>query len=335
MTLTRRRFVQGAGAASLGLLAGCGRPTFRGQPEHVAHIGFLANLPAPSGTDPGYETFKQALAEQGWREGNNLRIEWRFTEGHFERLPDLAADLARLPVDLIVTRTSVEARAAKAVTPSIPIIFAVGGDVVGIGLVDSLAHPGGNVTGLTNMAPDLAGKRLELLKGAVPQISRVGAIWNGVDSSMGREYREATVAAEALGIELQSFPIRAPNELAAAFDTARSTGVDAFLIISDAILVIRNRSQIVELAARSRLPTMSGDTAFAREGGFTSYGPSGVWLWERTAAYVDRILKGATPADLPVERPMRFDFAINLKTAQALGVSIPQHVLLQATEIIQ
>jgi putative tryptophan/tyrosine transport system substrate-binding protein len=341
ITLSRRRFVRGAGAVGLGLVAGCGRLPFNGAPQtrpaqgaKVARVGFLASFGSAFGSSPNVESLRAGLREHGWVEGQNLTMEWRFADGDFARLSDLAAELVQVPVDVIVTVTGVEARAARTVTGSIPIVFASAGDVLATETVASLARPGANLTGLTNIAPELSGKRLELLKEAVPRTARVGAIWNAVDQSMTLEYGETKIAADALGIEVQPFSVRDEDQVVAALEGAATGGLDGLVVISD-IFISRYRSRIVELAARGGLPTISGDPEYAAAGGLMSYGPNRAEMYRRAATFVDKILRGAKPADLPVERPMRFNFVINLQTAQALGLTIPQHVLLQATEVIQ
>jgi putative ABC transport system substrate-binding protein len=219
-------------------------------------------------------------------------------------------------------------------TRTIPIVLASHADPVGTKLVDSFAHPGSNVTGVSEMAPQLAGKRVQLLKQAVPAVARVGAIWNAGDPAMAREYGESLVGAEAEGIELQNLSVRTPDDLNRAYQAAIEGRLDGIVVILDG-MITRSRDRLVELSTRSGLPTISGDPGFAAAGGLMAYGPDFERQAQRAAYYVDRILKGTKPADLPVEQPMLFDFIINLKTAQALGLTIPQHVLLQATEVIQ
>ncbi len=333
---SRREFARG-GVVLLGgaLLARCGRLPFQAQPSRkVPKIGFLSGgAPGPSAAL--VDAFQEGLRDLGYVEGQTIISEYRYAEGQAGRLPDLAAELVDLPVDLIVTAGGEPAaRAAKGRTSTIPIVMAVSNDPVGTGLVASIAHPGANVTGLSNIGPELAGKRLQLLKEAYPSASRVAAIWNSVDGGMALEYGETLVGAEVLGIEVQSLAVREPGDLERVFGALSSSGIDALVVIADGF-TIGNRAQLVELAAKSQLPTISGDRAYAAAGGLMSYGPSYPEMYRRAAYYVDRILKGAKPTDLPVEQPMRFDFAINLRTAQALGLTIPQHVLLQATEVIR
>lgn len=330
---TRREFMQAARLGGLALLAACGKLPGQGQATpKVYRVGYLSPLSAPAEA-PRYAAFQKALRELGWVEGQNFVVDIRWAEGQSDRLPGLAAELAQLHPDVIVTSSDPGIKAMKGATSTIPVVFSAHGDPVGTQAVASLAHPGGNVTGVTEMAPELAGKRLELLKQAVPTVARAGAIWNLSDQAMAREYGETLVAAESLGIELQNLGVRTPEELDGAYQTAIAGRMDGAVVLLDP-LVVRSRDRLVELSTRSRVPTISGDAVFAAAGGLMSYGPSLIRQVERAAYFVDRILKGTEPADLPVERPMLFDFVINLKTAQALGLTIPQHVQLQATEAI-
>jgi putative ABC transport system substrate-binding protein len=328
--VSRRRFMAGAGAAALGLLAGCGRWPGQAQQSSakVYRIGYLSVL-SLAVTRPRIDALRQALGELSWIEGQNFTFERRLAEGQAERLPDLAAELVRLQPDVVVVTGELATRAMSNATNTIPIVFASHADPVGTKLVDSFAHPGGNVTGVSEMAPELAGKRLELLKEAVPMVARVGAIFNAGDPAMVREYGETLVGADSAGIELVSLGVRTPEDLDRAYQTAVEGRLDGIVVILDP-MISRSRDRLVDLSTRSGLPTISGDTEFAVAGGLMAYGPNLVRQTQRAAYYIDRILKGAKPADLPVERPMTFDFMINLKTAQALGLTIPP-----ATEVIQ
>jgi putative tryptophan/tyrosine transport system substrate-binding protein len=326
--------MRGAGAAGLGLLTGCGRlPGQAQQPAKVYRVGYLSPQ-SLAVTRPRFEALQQGLRELGWIEGQNLTIELRVAEGQAERLPELAAELVRLQPDVVVVNGERPARAMRTATNTLPIVFAAHTDPVGTKLVDSFAHPGGNVTGVSEMAPELAGKRLELLKAAVPAVARVGAIFNVDDQAMAREYGQTVVGAEVEGIELVNLGVRTPEDLDKVYQTAVDGRLDGIVVILDP-MIVRSRDRLVELSTRSGLPTISGDTEFAVAGGLMAYGPNFVRQTQRAAYYVDRILKGAKPADLPVEQPTRFDFVINLRTAQALALTIPPHVLAQATEVIQ
>jgi len=236
-------------------------------------------------------------------------------------------------VDVIVANSAVVARAAQLATSTIPIVV-ITGDPVGAGFVASYGHPGGNITGLSNIAPELAGKRLELLKEAVPSITRVAVIWNQADQTMGVEFGETLLGAEGLGVQLQSLAVREQSDLERAYEAAANGGADAIVVIADQFIT-GNRPQLVALSAQSRLPTISGDRDFPRAGGLMAYGPNMRELYSHAAYYVDKILKGAKPGDLPVERPMTFDFVVNLKTARELGITIPPEIMLQVTEVIQ
>jgi putative ABC transport system substrate-binding protein len=334
MDVSRRRFVQGVGVAGLALVAGCGRLPWQAQPPpKVYRIGYLSPQ-SLAVTRPRFEAFRQGLQELGWIEGQNFTIELRVAEGQAERIPDLAAELVRLQPDVVVVNGERPAREMRSATNTIPIVFASHADPVGTKLVDSFAHPGGNVTGVSEMAPELAGKRLELLKEAVPAVARVGAIFNVGDQAMAREYGETVVGAEVARIELVNLGVRTPGDLDQVYQTAVEGRLDGIVVILDP-MIIRSRDRLVELSTRSGLPTISGDTEFAVAGGLMAYGPNLVRQTQRAAYYVDRILKGAKPADLPIEQPREFDFVINARTAQALGLTIPHHVLLQATEVIQ
>jgi putative tryptophan/tyrosine transport system substrate-binding protein len=331
---SRRQVVQGA--AGLGLLAGCGRwPGQVAAPTKVPRIGYLS---------PGFfsdeglgssllAAFQQGLREHGYVEGQNIAIEYRWAGRATDRLPTLAAELVQLPVDVIIAGGP-SVRSAQQATNTIPIVIVFSGDVVQTGLVASLAHPGGNTTGVSFMAPDLGAKRLQLLKEAFPNASRVAAVWNPAEPASALEFKEVQSAAPTLGVTLQSIEVRLPNELESAFEAATREHADALITFAHAFTIF-NARQTIDLTAQSRLPAMYGLKEFVEEGGLMAYGPNLRALYHRAAYYVDRILQGTKPADLPIEQPMRFDYVINLKTAQALGLTIPQHVLLQATEVIQ
>jgi putative ABC transport system substrate-binding protein len=334
--LSRRVFV--LGAAGLGLLAGCGRLPWQGQAEQSAktyRIGWLTpESRSPTGSSPLYEALQGGLRELGYLGGQNLTVDARYTEGQSERAPALVAELISLQPEVIVVIGTPMARAAQTATSTIPIVFSNVGDPVGIGLVGSYAHPDGNLTGLTNIAPELSGKRLQLLTEAVPGTVRVAAIWNAADPSMAREFGATQVATDSLGVELNSIGVRERADLAGAYEAARAWGAQGIVLITDRLLTL-SRDPLVALSAQSGLPTISGDAGFAAAGGLMAYGPDPVKQQRRAAYYVDRILKGTKPADLPVERPMTFDFVVNLKTAQALGITFPHEILLQVTEVIQ
>jgi putative tryptophan/tyrosine transport system substrate-binding protein len=330
---TRRQLVLTAGG--FGLLAGCGRLAFQAQapPTKLHRIGFL--VPGfPSGTAPNLAAFQQGLREHGYTEGENIILESRYAEERYDRLPEFAAELVGLPVEVIVTQGTPVALAARQVTTTAPIVMATSGDPVESGLVASLARPGGNITGLTLISPELSAKRLQLLKDAVTGISRVAAVWNPANAATALSLREMEVVAGSLAVQLHPVEVRGPDEFESAFDAIIGEGADALTTMSDS-LFFNHHARLAELAAKNRLPSVFPEREFANAGGLLTYGASGTGNFRRAAYYVDRILKGASPADLPVERPTKFDLVINLRTAQALGLTIPPHVLLQATEIIQ
>ena len=270
-------------------------------------------------------------------EGQNIVVEYRAADGKIERLPGLASDLARLKVDLIVATGTPLARAAQQATTTIPIVSAVMGDPVGDGLVASLARPGGNITGLTFLGPELVPKRLELLKQAVPRVSRVAGLWHpgAFGERTNRDMlKETEAAARTLGVQLQLVAVRGPDELDGAFSTMTRARADA-LIVFPSTMLFSERRRIVDLAAKHRLPSMAMAREFVGLGGLIAYGASIPDLIRRGVTYVDKILKGAKPADLPVEQPTKFELVINLKTAKALGLTIPQSLLLRADEVIK
>jgi putative ABC transport system substrate-binding protein len=336
MTFSRRQFVQGVGVAGLALLTGCGRLPGQAPPPRVARIGLLVPYAADSRASQALiEPFRAGLHELGYVEGQNLIVEYRFSGGQDERLPALAADLVRLPVDLIVAQQNEAILAAKEATATIPIVMSNHPDPVGLGIVASLGRPGGNVTGLSNTAAMLATKKLELLQEVSPSISRVVVFWDQSRASGGqRQVEEAAVAAKPLGLELLSLDVRTPADFTLAFETAVRERADAMWVFGDP-LATSQMGRIVEFAARNGLAAMYNNKAWVDAGGLMAYGPNIPSIYRRAAYYVDRILKRAKPADLPIEQPTTFDFVINLKTAQALGLTIPQQVLLQATEVLQ
>ncbi len=278
--------------------------------------------------------FVEALREFGWTEGKNVIFESRDAENRLDRLPALAAELVRLKVDVIVATGTLAPLAAKEATSTIPIVMAPAGDPLGSGLVSSLAHPRGNVTGLSLMAPDLGGKRLELLKELLPGLSRVAVLWNAANPYAANVFRETERAAQTLGIEVQSLEVRGPDDFDTAFDAATAKHPEGLITVEDP-LTVSNRQRIVDFAAASRLPAVHGVREFTQAGGLIAYGANLVDLARRAATYVDKILRGAKPADLPVQQPTKFDFAINLRAAKALGLTFPPSLLARADEVIE
>ena len=302
-------------------------------PAKVPRIGFLSVRSLADNTHL-LEAFRQGLRELGYVEGQNVAIEYRYAEERPERLPALAAELVRLKVDVIVTGGAPAPEAAKQATSTIPIVFAVAGDPVAVGLVASLARPGGNITGLANMAPEVVGKQLELLKEVVPRVSRVSVLQNPGNRGSAVVLREAEGAARTLGLQLHTVRARTPVEIDAAFAAMRSQHTGGVLVLRDG-LFLAQRTQIAALAAKNRLPAVYGFREQAEAGGLMAYGASVPLMYRRAATYVDKILKGAKPADIPVEQPTKFELVINLKTAKALGLTIPPSLLQRADELIQ
>jgi putative ABC transport system substrate-binding protein len=304
------------------------------QPAHRFTVGWLdEGIRADKGHL--YATFLAGLRERGYVEGQPLVIARRDAEGHRDQLPGLAAELVRLPVDVIVTTGGVPAtRAAMQATTTIPIVMAEAGDPVGTGLVASLARPGGNVTGLSSMGPDLVGKRLQLLKEAAPQVTRVAVLYHPPAAATVVGLEAAQAAAPALGLTVLPIEVRTPDEFDDQFAAMLRVGADAVLISGGPFAALHHR-RILDWAAMHQLPTVCGPRDFAEAGCLMAYGPSVADMYRRAAYYVDRILQGRKPAELPVEQPMKFEFVLNLKTAAALGLTLPPHLLVFANEVIR
>jgi putative ABC transport system substrate-binding protein len=333
---SRRQFVQASvNLAGISLLSRCGMPPFPGQQAaKVPRIGFLA-----AGSREGraflIEGFLQGLREYGYSEGQNIAIEYRFSEDRDERLPELAAELVDLKVALIVASGTPASFAAHQATRTIPLVMGgIAADPVETGLIASLARPGGNVTGMSMMTPQLGPKRLELFKEIVPGLARVAVFWNPPNPTYGPVLRELDAAAQTLGMELQRLEVRAPQDFEGAFEAATAQNAGALFVPADPLTTNRQPA-VAGLAVKHRLPTMMEHKEIVRTGGLLSLGVDLADSYRRSAYYVDKILTGAEPGDLPMQQPMTFDLAINLQTARALGLTIPQHVLLQATEVIQ
>ena len=300
-------------------------------PAEVPRIGILS--PAAEPSTPLFEAFRQGLREWGYVEGQNIVLEFRLAAGRAERLRDLAAELVRLKVAVILTDTMTATQVAKDATTTIPIVMASSSDPVQGGLVASLARPGGNITGMALLAPELSGKRLELLKEIVPKVTQVAVLWNPRNPVAGN-MRETEAAAQALHLQLHLVEVPGAEALEAAFETAMQGRADALITLPDAMLW-NQRLQVAGLAAKHRLPALFPEREFVDAGGLLSYGPSIPASFHRAATYVDKILKGAKPADLPVEQPTKFELVINLKTAQALGLTIPPSLLMLADEVLK
>ncbi len=301
-------------------------PTYAQQSEKVYRVGYL-------GGSKINRAFRQGLRELGYIEGQNLILEHRRSRGKKQYFR-FAKELVRLRVDVLFANSTRRALAAKNATKSIPIVFLSAVDPVAAGLVDSLARPGRNLTGVTHIAPELAGKRLQLLKETIPKLSRVAVLWQPGNLGSEQLWKESQLAAPGLGLQLHSMEVTSADQFEGAFQRARKAGSTA-LAVTLSGLINRNRKRIAELAIENRLPAMFSDSRPVRYGGLMSYAPDRNEQYRRAATYVDKILKGAKPADLPVQRPPKFDLVVNLKTAKALGITIPPSILLRATEVIE
>jgi putative ABC transport system substrate-binding protein len=319
-----------------GLFAGVPLAGFaQRSPPKIARIGYLEASMPQNGSSRFLEAFRQGLRDLGYVEDKNVQLEIRWGEGKLERLPALADELVRLNVDVIVAVNSPSVIAAKQATPTIPIVMPLSSDPVGDGLVASLARPGGNITGLSVMSPELGAKRIQLLKQTFPKLTRpVAVLWNPDYVGMSARFRQAQRAAPAIGMGIRSVEVRDSRELELAMESMDRERPDALLILADP-LTTDQRLRIVEFAATERLPAMYETSRFVDAGGLMSYGPNTDKIVSRAAAYVDKILKGAKPADLPIEQPATFELVINLKSAKALGIAIPEAILLQADRVIQ
>jgi len=330
IAIDRRAFLGGLALSVLGVpLAAVAQA-----PPKVPKVGYLS---IGSASDPRRialsDAFRQGLHGLGYIENKSISIEARFAEGSYDRLPDLAAELVRLKVDIIVAYSTPATKAARDATRTIPIVMSAVVDPVATGLVASLGRPGGNVTGLSLMAPELIGKQMQLLTELVPKVSRVAVLWNPANPSNEPQLREAEVAARTLRVRLQPLEARGPSDFDSAFAAMTRERADAIIVLVEGMF-IDNRIQIARLAEKARLPAVYGIREHAEAGGLMFYGASPVDLNRRAATVVDKILKGAKPGDLPVEQPTKFEMVINLKTAKALGLTIPQAVLIRADETI-
>jgi putative ABC transport system substrate-binding protein len=324
--IERRDFITLLGGAVAWPLAARAQPA-----EKTYTVGILsAGVVLPT----VYSAFVEALRELGWIEGKNVVFERRYAENQLERLPELAAGLVRLKVDVIAAAGTLAPLAAKQATTTIPIVMTAAGDPLGSGLVASLARPGGNVTGMSLMAPDLGGKRLELLKEVLPQLTRVAILWNAANPYSALVFKETRAAAHTLGIEVQSLEVRGPGDFDDAIKAAKRQHPEALITVEDP-LTVDHRNLIVDFASAQQLPSLHGVREFVAVGGLISYGASLADLFRRAAYFVDKIFKGAKPADLPVQQPTTFELAINLKTAKGLGLTVPETLLARADEVIE
>jgi putative tryptophan/tyrosine transport system substrate-binding protein len=326
---SRRQFVQSL--TGLALLAGCGRLAFQSAPpSYVPRLGVLLSTTPYS--DPNIEAFREGLDSLGYVDGRNITIDYRYAEGRMDRLPGLAAELVAQQPDVILALSGPVAAAAKQATATIPIIVAISGDPVLAGLVTSLARPEGNITGVSFLTTALAGKRLEFLTEVAPEISHVGFIWDPAHPDY--DLRETQQAADRLGIRVHSMAVRGPQEFDSVFQAATSAEVDGLIALSSSGMNV-HLQRIVDFAATHRLPLVSAWGRWAEAGALLTYGPNINDVVFRAATYVAKILRGAKPADLPVELPTKFQLVINLQTARALGLSVPRELLLDATEVLQ
>ena len=303
------------------------------QPKKVPRIGYLSGT-SYSVNSARIEAFRQGLRELGYVEGKNIVIEWRYADGKLDRLPALAAELVRLKVDVIVASAPPPTRSAKQATATIPIVMAYDDDPVGNGFVASLARPGGNITGLSTLAPEIIGKQLELLKEIIPKLSRVAVLGNATRPGSPQALKEINLAADAVGVQLQYLEIQAPKDIETAFRAASSERAEAVIVMQTPVLISQRR-QVADLAVKSRLPAIYGRPEYVDDGGLMSYATSFTDLSRRAATYVDKILKGRKPADIPVEQPMKFEFIVNLKAAKQIGLTIPPNVLVRADKVIK
>jgi putative tryptophan/tyrosine transport system substrate-binding protein len=315
----------------IGLVLASGHLAEAQQGKKIARIGFLTTGGAEN---PSTLYFRQALRELAYIEGKNVLVEYRYAEGGSQQLSEFAEELVRLKVDVIVTSATEPSLIAQRATRTIPIVMGGGGDPVGAGLVDSLARPGGNITGVTSISSDLSGKRLELLKEAFPKMSPVAVLWLPTATGNKQQMKETEAAADSLRLPLQPAAVERPNDFESAF-SAIIRGSARSLIVLSSPMFASHRSRIADLAAKSRLPAIYPDSNYVEAGGLMSYGPNLSEQYRRVVVYVDKILKGAKPADLPVERPMKFELVINLKTAKQIGLTIPPNVLARADKVIK
>ena len=300
---------------------------------HVPRVGYLGTSSASLEAEL-VNAFREGLRERGYVEGQNIVVEYRWAEGNYQRFPDLIADLVKLKVDLILTAGTPGALAAKRATQTIPIVMAVTGDAVATGLVSSLARPGGNLTGLTTMAPELEGKRLEILRELVPKLATLVVLLNTSNPFTAIQSEQTKISAKSLGIQVQPIDLQRPEDLKDAFARFARQRPDAMTMVADRFL-LAHRAEIVEFVAKTRVPAMYPYRDFVVAGGLMSYAPSYEDLFRRSATYVDKILRGAKPSDLPIEQPTKFEFLVNVKTAKTLGVPIPPSLLLRADHVFE
>ena len=323
--IDRRRFI---GTLASGLLA-APLGTFAQQPAKVPRIGVLGNIESPP-----WDGFRRGLRELGYVDGRDVTIEWRWSEGMMDRIPGLALELVQLKVDIIVVSSHEAVLAFKQAKSTMPIVMAASSNPDKVGLVESLAHPGGNVTGLSNVAPDLGGKRFQLLKEIAPKVSRVAVLWNPANPIEPLGFRETLRVGAAAGVEIQSIEVLTPDDYPTAFANVVASRADALHAFGSPIN-FKHRQLIADFALKSRLPGSFEERLFVEAGGLFSYAASLIELYRRAATYIDKILKGAKPGDIPVEQPTTFELVVNMKTAKAIGAKIPNSILVRANKVIE
>ena len=321
----RRRLLLALSALPLGAFA---------QQRKMPVIGYMSPVVPQNGSDWRYEAFIQGMRDLGYIEGQNVRYVVRWGEGKLDRMPAIAQELVKMKVDVIVASSSPSVLAARSATRTIPIVMPSSSDPVGDGIVQSLAHPGGNITGVSLMAPELGAKRLQILKEVLKKSQKVAVMWNPAYTGMRARYRDTEKAAPAVGMAIRSFEVSDPRQMEAAFDAVKRDRPDGLVLLADP-LTNSMRARIVEFARENNLPAIYEIHEFVEAGGLISYGPNVAALARRSAYYVDRILKGAKPGDLPIEQPANIELFVNLRTAQALGVTVPKSILATADQIIQ
>jgi putative tryptophan/tyrosine transport system substrate-binding protein len=326
--MKRREFI-----AFLGSVAAVALPLAAGAQTKIPRVGFMGNSTAALETNL-IDAFREGLREHGYEEGRNIVIEYRWADGKYDQFPALVAELIAAKVDAIITAGTPAALAVKRATTTVPLVMVAVGDPIGTGLVPSLARPGGNLTGLSSIAPDLEGKRLQLLREVVPPLSHVAMFINSLNPFHDSSVRQARAAAQTMGIKLQLYDIRKSEDLDEAFAAIRKRRPDALLILADRVF-LHNRQRMVDFTNEQRLPNVNAYKELVEVGGMMSYGPSYEDMHKRAAIYVDKILKGSKPADLPIEQPSKFTFIVNLKAAKALGVTVPSQLLGLADEVIE
>ena len=327
--ITRRRLVLALGAGAFAPFASFAQQ----RPAKIPRIGFLAGGMAAALTDR-LDALRAGLRELGFEEGKTIAIEYRFAEGQYERLSELAAALVKSSVDVLLVDSTPATRAAQQATSTIPIVMISIGDPIASGLIASLARPGGNITGTANLSPEIGAKRLDLMIATMPKLARVAVLLNAANPTRDANFSSVLIAAHRKGVQVVRVEVRTPEDIARAFATMKQQRVNAFIAQSD-LFLIGQRRQIVDLAAKARLPAIYGSADFVEAGGLMSYGSNRIDTWRHAAVYVSKILKGAKPADLPVEQPTKFELVFNKKVAIALGITIPDEVLLRATKVIE